>query len=51
MLTEKDIEILNVLKNKEGKISPARTNEKYLRKHGYYEYLLSRYSDNSSEIH
>lgn len=47
MLTEKDIEILNVLKNKEGKISPARTNEKYLRKHGYYEYLLNRYSDNT----
>ena len=33
MITEKDTEIINSLKDKEGKIAPSKTNEKYLRKY------------------
>lgn len=47
MLTNKDKEILDFLKDRDGKISPAKTKKDYLQKHGYYDYLINRYSDNS----
>ena len=33
---------------KDGKIIPARTNEAYIKKHGFYEYLTTYYNDSES---
>ena len=47
MIADKDKEILDALKDRDGKISAAKTNKDYLKKHGYYDYLINRYSDNT----
>ena len=36
---------------KDGKIIPARTNEAYIKKHGFYEYLTTYYNDSESMIY
>lgn len=33
---------------KDGKMLPSRTNINYLKNHGYYDFLVSRYSDSTS---
>lgn len=45
MITERDKEILDVLVDKSGKIIPQRTRDGYLKKYGYYDYLINRYHD------
>lgn len=47
MYTEHDREILSVITDN-GKIISQRTTEKYLRDHGMYDYMIARYSDNTT---
>ena len=43
-----DIEIKNYIIGNNGKVMPGRTNPIILGKRGYYDYLLQRYSDNTT---
>lgn len=47
MRTEKDIKLLNEIVDSRGHIISSRTNERYLKLHGYYDYVMNRYQDNS----
>lgn len=40
--------ILNNFFDEDGRVIPARTNERFLKKYGFYEPLIERYSDSKS---